>query len=241
MKICVTQIQSARATSAINIQKHIHWIEFAIDQNAALIVFPELSLTGYEPELASQLAIEPDSETLNVFEKISKAHDLTITLGLPVKTAYGIQIGMGIFQPDGSRQIYAKQELHADEMPYFVAGDRQSIVTIGNRKIAPAICFEALQAEHAARAFELGAQLYLVSAAKCARGVKKALIHFPRMAKEFSMPVLFSNAAGPCDNFISAGNSAAWDEHGNLAGQLGAENEGAILYDMVSGKASVSY
>jgi len=235
MRICVTQIRTARGDPKRNEETHIHWIARAITLKAELIVFPELSLSGYEPGLAGELAIEPDSPALEQFQQISVRNDIYISLGMPVRMEEDIHIGMVIFQPDGSRRWYTKQRLHPDEQPYFSEGKEQLILRAAGRKIAPAICFEALQPEHSENAHRMGAELYLVSAAKPLRGVKKAFHHLPQVAKKFSMPVVFSNSTGPCDSFISAGNSAVWDEHGNLTGQLDGGHEGALLYDTESG------
>lgn len=52
MKLCSAQIQPIKGDIDRNIQKHIFFINSAIENGADLIFFPELSLTGYEPTLA---------------------------------------------------------------------------------------------------------------------------------------------------------------------------------------------
>ena len=56
MKLCIAQTTAAPGDVAINIANHCRWIERAIEHHADLIIFPELSLTGYEPTLAKTLA-----------------------------------------------------------------------------------------------------------------------------------------------------------------------------------------
>lgn len=112
---------------------------------------------------------------------------------------------MVIFQPNMTRQTYSKQNLHSDEKPYYIGGSEQIILTIKEKKIALAICYESLQTEHSKNANELGADLYLASVAKSQNGIEKAKAHFPKIANEFSMPVLMSNCIGYCDNFESVG------------------------------------
>ena len=55
MKIALCQIKPKSGDITFNISKHMEFIAKAINANADFICFPELSLTGYEPELAKEL------------------------------------------------------------------------------------------------------------------------------------------------------------------------------------------
>ncbi len=196
-----------------------------------MVIFPELSLTRYEPTLAKALATHPQDTRLDQLQRVSSSKNITICTGLPTPSEMGVHISMVIFQPEGQRQVYAKQLLHRDEAPYFSPGTQQIMLTLKNKKIAPAICYEALHPEHAASAHELGAEIYLASVAKPQRGVDKAIAHFPTIAKKYGMPVLMANSVGFCDDFESAGQSSVWDEQGKLLGQLDDTNEGMFIFD----------
>ena len=217
-----------------NIEKHKILIELASSFKATSIFFPELSLTSYEPELAVDLATNQDDGRLNCFQNNSSINKITIGLGIPTKTKTGIQISMIIFQPDGSRQTYSKQQLHSDELPYFEKGGRQILLTVDDKKIALAICYESLQPEHSDKASKLGAEIYLASVAKSQNGVDKAVTHYPEVAKNYSIPVLMSNCVGYCDNFLSTGLSSVWTKHGQLVGQLCDKKEGILIFDTES-------
>lgn len=104
-------------------------------------------------------------------------------------------------------------------------------MNIDNKKIAPAICYESLQPKHSENANKLGAEIYLASVAKSENGANKAMVHYPQIAKRYSMPVLMSNCIGFCDNFLGAGLSAVWTKQGQLAGQLDGRNEGLLIFD----------
>ncbi|MDN5202788.1 carbon-nitrogen hydrolase family protein [Fulvivirgaceae bacterium BMA10] len=231
MKICVAQIKSEKGNIEYNIAHHKRWIDTAISCEADLIVFPELSLTGYEPELAGELATDQNDMRLDEFQQMSDLNKIAIGIGLPAKSRSGISIGIIFFQPHQPRQTYAKQKLHSDELPYFVEGAEQLIITIEDVKIAPAICYESLQSEHAENAIRLGAELYMASVAKSHEGIRKAFIHFPQIAKKYTMPVLMANCVGYCDNFESAGQTSVWDETGTLIGRLDKRNEGILIFD----------
>lgn len=203
MKIGVAQLKPFKGNVSANIVKHISLTELAIASRAEAIFFPELSITGYEPELAKALSTTQSDERFNNFQKLSDDNTLTIGIGMPLTSAEGILISMIIFQPGDARQVYSKQILHADELPYFVCGNQQLLINIQNIKVALAICYESLQAHHAEHASEMGAQVYVASVAKAQSGVDKAYKHFAEIATQYSMPVLMANCIGTTDNFIS--------------------------------------
>ena len=238
MRISVAQIKPVKGDIAANIRKHQQLIERAVAAHAAGIFFPELSITGYEPALAKDLAIHAGDNSFNNFQQLSNAGNICIGIGMPLNTAAGIQISMFIFQPNSPLKVYAKQQLHEDELPYFVPGNNQTILTIDHTKIAPAICYESLLPNHAVKAHTLGAELYIASVAKSQNGVEKALTHYPFIAHNFQMPVLMSNSVGYCDNFESAGNTAAWTKQGNIAAQLNNKDQGLVIFDTLTEKAT---
>ena len=231
MKIAVAQTRPIKGEISANIETHKTLIGIAITYKVDAIFFPELSLTGYEPELTKELVTIYVDKEFNLFQEISDNNKITIGLGMPTKTNSGIKISMVIFQPDTPRQTYSKQQLHYDELPYFVNGVEQIMLTVDNKKIAPAICYESLQTTHSDNAVKLGAEIYIASVAKSQNGIDKAKSHFPIIAKKFSMPVLMSNCVGFCDNFESVGQSSVWTKQGNLAGQLNEKNEGILIFD----------
>jgi len=231
MKIAIAQINSKRANILLNVDKHIKWIQSAVSEKSDMIVFPELSLTAYEPTLANELAVEQNDLALEPFQVISDRDNITIAVGIPTKFTSGIYISLIIFQPSKSRLVYSKQNLHADEMPFFVEGKEQLILNTRVKNVAPAICYESLREDHLLKATQLGADIYIASVAKPQKGIEKAQAHFPNMAKKYSIPILMSNCVGKCDDFIGAGQSAVWDSNGKLKGILDSEKEGLLIFD----------
>ncbi|MCU0443943.1 MAG: carbon-nitrogen hydrolase family protein [Microscillaceae bacterium] len=231
MKICLAQIKPQKGNIAANIAQHLHATRLAAEKSAEAIFFPELSLTGYEPDLAKDLALNIFEASLDVFQQLADNQQITIGLGAPTHAQEGVLISMLIFSPHQTRQIYSKQNLHADELPYFVEGKGQLILHSENQKIAPAICYESLLSHHAEKAHHLGAGIYLASVAKSANGIKKAQQHYPAVAQKFGMWVMMVNSVGFCDNFYSAGTTSVWNPAGELLGQLNAEDEGMIWID----------
>ncbi|MVM29955.1 carbon-nitrogen hydrolase family protein [Spirosoma sp. HMF4905] len=234
MKLCVAQIRSIKGDILQNSNTHKRLIEQAIHNGADLIVFPELSLTGYEPELANELATTPDDRRFDDFQAISDANQITICVGMPTTSDSGIRISMLIFQPHQPRQTYSKQYIHPDEEPYFSTGQGQVFLTGNATKIALAICYELSVPEHAENAAKHGAEIYIASVAKSADGVEKASKRLAEIASTYSMTVLMANNIGYCDNFEGAGKSSVWTNKGALVGQLNGTDEGILLFDTVT-------
>ncbi|MCF3109723.1 carbon-nitrogen hydrolase family protein [Niabella sp. CC-SYL272] len=231
MKIAVAQIRPAKGNITENVTAHKKMIDLVIARKTDAVFFPELSITGYEPTLAKVFAQDRDDKIFDDFQEMSNENNITIGVGVPTKANAGIQISMLIFQPNVPRKTYSKQQLHADEFPYFVGGDEQIILTINKEKIAPAICYESLQAGHSNKAMLLGANIYVASVAKSQNGIDKAMQHYPAVARKFSIPVLMSNCVGSCDNFQSVGKSSVWTKQGALIGQLADQQEGVLIFN----------
>ena len=241
MKISVVQMRSLKGDISGNIEKHKQFIKLASSLSASCIFFPELSITAYEPTLAEELATSQDDDRFSDFQLISDTENITIGFGAPTKSPPGILISMIIIQPYIPRQTYSKQQIHSDECPYFINGEGQIIITVDQIKIAPGICYESLQPEHADNAYKLGAEIYIASVAKTQNGINKALIHYPLIAKKHSIPVLMTNCLGVCDNSLCVGNSSVWAASGELTARLNSESEGLIIFDTLTEKASAHY
>jgi predicted amidohydrolase len=236
VKIALVQTRPVKGDITANIADHKRMISLALENSAELIVFPELSVTGYEPELAKELAIDYSDPVLEDFQTISDNSNCVIAVGMPVRQKDGITISLIFFQPGQSRKLYSKKYLHSDEEPFFVSGRQFPIIAINGQKISPAICYELSIPGHATAANENGGEIYLASVAKTASGMDKAIERLADIAREYSMTVLVSNCVGRCDNFECGGRSSAWNYKGILTGQLDTVEEGILLVDTLSEK-----
>ena len=232
MKICVAQTRPIKGDIQSNIENHKKLIDLAAANGADIVIFPELSLTGYEPALAKALATHQDDGRFDDFQKIADSRQITIGIGVPTKSGASPCISMVIFQPHQGRQTYSKQYLHADEEPFFMSGPSSPGLIEGRPNIGLAICYELSIPEHAERAFAQGANVYLASVAKSASGVDLAAKRLAEIAQTYAVPVLMSSCIGPSDDFESAGKTSVWNREGLLIGQLNETNEGVLIFDM---------
>lgn len=230
MKIALAQTRPEKGDILANLQDHLHWIQQASDLEADLILFPELSLTGYEPTLAKKLAASITDQRLQSLADFACNHRMIIGAGLPIQTAEGIQIGLVLFYPEGKRDLYGKHFLHADEEPYFVPGAPFSKLL--PKQTALAIYYELSVEAHTQRALDMGAKVYLASVAKTTSGMEKSSIRLQALAQKHQIHTLIVNSVGPSDNFIGAGGSAAWNPKGELVGQLSATEPGLLVVEV---------
>ncbi|WP_420386545.1 carbon-nitrogen hydrolase family protein [Roseivirga sp.] len=232
MKIAVVQLKSQKGDVERNIEHHARMIQLAAGFQTDLIVFPELSITNYEPTLAQELAKTAKDEIFQPLQALADANDMFIGVGCPLRSG-GMEstIGMIIFQPGAEPITYSKRLLHDDEVPFFIPGKGEPHFKIKGKRITLGICYETLQKEHFDMARQNQSELFIASVAKPDRGVRNAFVNFTIMAKSMGMPILMSNSIGPSDDFISDGQSAIWNKNGELIAKLDQTSEGLLIYD----------
>ena len=109
MRIALAQTRPVRGDIAANIAAHVRIIGTAAERHTDFLVFPELSLTGYEPQLARDLATDPDDPRLEVFQRLSDRNKMIIGVGLPTPASPRPRITLLLFSPDAARRAYSKQ------------------------------------------------------------------------------------------------------------------------------------
>ena len=230
MKICLAQFRSTDDVED-NLRRHVEVARRAVAEACSVVLFPELSLTGYWPSRAATHAVRSDSPRLQPLLDAASELDVTIAAGAPLQTPAGIQIGMFILRPNREVAVYGKQRLHADERPFFVPGKAEHQLRVGCHRIAPAICYESLFASHAEAAVQRGANVYAASVAKPSSAIARAHTHYRDLAARHAIPVVVANAVGPYEDLVGAGRSAAWAPGGELLGELGGD-EGVLIVDV---------
>jgi len=135
-----------------------------------------------------------------------------------------------LFQPHKSRQTYSKQYIHTDEEEFFVRGPRTSGL-IENTNIALAICYELSISEHAQRAAQNGAGIYIASAVKTPKQLAGTMQRLAEIAVKHSMTLFMANCVGQCDCQPCGGRSSIWNNKGQLIGQLNDTEEGVLMLD----------
>jgi Predicted amidohydrolase len=231
MRICTVQTSALKGDIEKNITKHLQFLDLAIANQCNLILFPELSLTGYEPTLANELATSCNDERLHCFQKLSDQHKVTICVGLPTKMNTKLFISMIIFQPDKEPVTYSKQHLYPTEVDYFSPGATPIYLNLDETVIAPAICYELSAPQHSENACRNQASVYLASVLNSVAGVDNDLQKLSDIARKYRMITFMANYVGESGGYQCAGKSSVWHPDGTLAGQLNGTQEGLLIYD----------
>ena len=222
-----------------NFLEHKKCIERAARNGVDVVVFPELSLTGYEPTLASNLAIDVESNIVKQLSIVAKENGVVVVSGCPLKSAESRPfIGALISYPSGKTDFCRKQHLHTGESEYFVAGKGSYFFKYNEQLIAVAICADFSNQTHAAEAKAANADVYLASVLVSGNGFDFDSQQLQGYASEHNFVVLMSNHNGETGGWKTCGKSRAWDNEGKLA--VAAENDESslVICTVSAGKVS---
>ena len=227
--VAAAQSASIRGDLDENIAEHLRLIGVAATVGASVIVFPELSLTGYELDLASALQLEKDDPKIEPLKRAAREHDMHVLVSGPLVSGLDKPY-LGAFLLSSERSIcYAKIHVHESEEKYFVAGKDACVVSIGGVSTAIAICADTSHPEHAANAAEHAAGLYVACVMKTEAEYRAHADRMGRYAARHGMAVLTANYAGSSKGTGAAGKSAFWDERGELIVQAGSAGKALVV------------
>ena len=236
MKIGLAQIKSETGHIRHNIDHHLAVLQSLDPGTADLVVFPELSLSNYEPDVADFVALAAEDERFNVFKEYATTSGMVIAVGCPLKTSGKPLIALCVFTPDGRFIHVGKQYLHADEIPYFAHASDGPWVLDLNVRVGLAICYELSVAVHTKAVMACSPEVYLASVAKTPAGVALSQDTLSRTAKQYGIPVLMVNSVGTCEGNVAGGGSMVIGADGNLVSRLDGTSEGLLIYDTESGE-----
>jgi predicted amidohydrolase len=234
MRVAVAQIEVIKGNIEENVKNHLTWIERAIQHEADMVVFPELSLTGYEPDLAEGLATHQDDARLDEIQRLSDRNGIMIGVGLPTKDENDTFVSMVIFQPHKERITYSKQYLYPPEESVFKAGKNPLVLQFETEVVSPAICYETTSKSHCEFAKRNKATIYVASVLSSVNGIDNELKILSDIAKNNNLITFMANYVGKSGGYECAGKSSVWNEKGELIGQLGGKEEGLIIFDTKS-------
>lgn len=225
IRIAAAQTVDQSELSA-NLAQHCRFIEAAGREGVKLLVFPELSLTGYHREQASAHAIDMASPSLDVLRHASIKADVVAVVGAPLRVDSQLFIASLVMRPNGTITSYHKQHLHPGEDGFFHSGTGGP-ASLENMRTALAICADTDRPEHAAAAGALGVGLYAASCLITNSGYDRDSAQLRTYATKHAYAVLLANHGGPTGGFDVAGKSAIWDGRANCV--CAAPSTGAQL------------
>ena len=224
LRIAAVQCVSLPGDIAGTAVEHARQIGAAADLGADVVLFPELSLTGYEPELIDLhgTRISPDDQMLQPISLVCRQRRVHALVGAPTVSGSLPQIGVLHIDPRGViRQTYAKQHLAVGEIGIFSAGTSPGRLTVNGWKLALAVCTDAATPSHVLAASESGADAYLVGALFVIGREAQIDVQMSDAASK-GMWVVLAQYSGGTGGGPACGLSGAWQRDGREVTRLGA-------------------
>jgi predicted amidohydrolase len=234
--LAVAQTCPVRGDVDASLDQHLRLARSAASAGAALVVFPELSLTGYELDLARDLAFTVDDRRLSSLAASATDLDITMIVGAPVRVGSSLHIGALIMAPGGTIELYTKRRLGAfssdaaaqgavppAEATIFEPGELDPLVLVGGRTCALAICADIGDLAHPQRAAARGADTYLASMFVIPSNYDSDALRLAGYARRHAMVVTLANFGGASGGLAAGGRSAVWSATGELLVQLGPD------------------
>lgn len=228
--IALAQLAVSKAAVDDNLQMHLTCIERAAALGANVVAFPELSLTGYELALLSQLAMPRDDATFAVLTAAAVANNTVVIAGCPLHNPNGKpHIAAVICFPNGEHTFYLKQHLHEGEEVYCAPGHESGLINVNGTRIALAVCADFTHLSHDAIAAAQQADVYLASALISPGGYAKDAGMLATIAKHHQLPVLLANHVSSTGGWQTCGNSGGWNTAGELTVKANGTQPSLVL------------
>ncbi|MGH2407653.1 MAG: carbon-nitrogen hydrolase family protein [Candidatus Limnocylindrales bacterium] len=224
LTIAVAQPVIVAMDVAANAEAHAAAIRAAL---ARVVVFPELSLTGYELDAPD---IEVDDIRLAPIVEACAEMGSTALVGAPVAADDG-RSNIAMLAVDGTRATVAYRKIWVDatEAGRFSPGPGPMELEIDGWRLGLAICKDTGIARHAADTAALGVDAYVAGTLMFDDEIEIQDERARMIATQHGIPVAFASFAGPTGGgyMSTAGSSGIWAADGTVINQVGRE-PGAI-------------
>jgi omega-amidase len=146
MKICLVSLDQKWEDKDFNIKRCEDFIKLAINQNSKLIIFPEMTLTGFSVRNISLAEDFNTSDTIKKFQTLAKKYTIFImfgvTLSAPASKAQNALITVNNQGKILSKYIKMHPFSVAKEDEIYLAGNDLTITEIEDFKIGNSICYD---------------------------------------------------------------------------------------------------
>lgn len=199
-----------------------------------VVVFLELSLTGYE--LDAEAISANDSRLLPLIEACAQTGSVTL-VGAPLVTETGRPfIAILAVESTGVRVAYRKMYLGESEKARFGSGSSPAVFDVDGWRLGLAICKDTGTPRHAADTVALGIDAYVAGTLMSDDETGLQNERGRRLAAKHQVWVAFASFAGSTGDGYerAAGCSAIWTPDADLAAQAGHET-GTFARVMLTG------
>jgi NAD+ synthase (glutamine-hydrolysing) len=238
LRVLMAQINLLVGDIEGNAQKAIEVANKARDEfSSDVVVFPELTLTGYPPE---DLLLRPSLHVrvLRALETVLQAvRGIDVILGYPHQTVGGTYNAAALLREGQVVAVYHKHHLPNysvfDEKRYFTPGEAACVVDIKGVPVGITVCEDAWSPGPMQKAAEAGAQLIVninASPFNVRKGYDREHAIGERIA-ECRVPILYVNTVGGQDELVFDGESFVMDVDCRVTQREVAFQEGLFPVD----------
>lgn len=146
MKVALVSLNQSWENKADNKQKVGETLALIAEHctNTDLVVYPEMTLTGFTMESQKVKEDELSSETITFFKEQAKKYKVSIAFGVVLSKGEKATNNLVVVSEQGVLATYAKIHpfSYAGENDYYQAGDELKKLTIGGATIGLTICYD---------------------------------------------------------------------------------------------------
>jgi predicted amidohydrolase len=217
--VAVAQPRCVPGDAMANAAAHADAVRSA---GARVVVFPEMSLTGY---MFDAPAVAGDDALLEPIVAACAETGSLALVGAPVEASGQRSIGVVAVDGAGARVEYRKMFLAGAEPAYFTPGIEPAVVEVSGWRLGLAICKDTGVPEHAARTCALGVHAYVAGVLEFPEDASVPEDRARRIAAEHGVWVAIASFAGPAGGGYEAapGGSGLWRPDGAVQARAGAE------------------
>lgn len=214
-----------------NTQKMLEQIDAAKQQQADLIVFPELSVIGYGAE---DLLLRPSlaKRTEQAFAALREVKDIVLVFGFVHQAEDGQRYNSAAVMKDGQvLGVYNKQNLPNysvfDEKRYFNEGHQHLVFEYLGHKFGVLICEDLWALPTVQQVAQLNVETVLVLNASPYEVGKPQhrILTMKELAKQLQLNLVYVNQVGGQDDLIFDGTSFLINKDGSVALQAASYQE----------------
>lgn len=241
LRVALAQINSTVGDLKGNVSKIIDSIKKASDAEATIVVFPELSITGYPPEdlLLKNTFIEDNLDALKKVQMNSV--DITTIVGY-VDKKDGIYNAAAILYNkrliDTYHKIYLPNYGVFDEYRYFKAGTRCPIYRIGDTWIGVNICEDIWYPEGPTLSQTLGGAEIIININASPYSIGKSKLRenmLSARASDNGAIIAYLNTVGGQDELVFDGHSLVVNQEGEIITRGKQFKEDLLVIDLDTG------
>ncbi len=262
MKIALGQINTTIGDFAGNTARMVRAAREAAEGGADLVVFPELSITGYPPrDLVERNAFVASSEHwLEMLAAETAELPLSVICGYAARRndSYGKGVENAAALVSGGLVRFRQPKMLLptydvfDEARYFEPGRTQELCLIAGRQAAVAVCEDAwndkqfwprplYERDPVQELAAAGAEILISINSSPYHTGKRALRReiFSAMARRHSLPLIYVNQVGGNDSLVFDGSSFAMDHCGRVIASGPSFAEDLVFVDVSRGRGDI--